>query len=125
MKRCMVILNEQHTLLPDQKRRLDEVFGDDGWETYPVPAEGWVREEIIKQAEGILRNALAWKDDHDYTVVFASPVPALLVILARHSGSERKPILGVFVFHNDKRIAKELPGGKSIHTVAPDGWEFV
>ncbi|HEX8923307.1 MAG TPA: hypothetical protein VF828_01055 [Patescibacteria group bacterium] len=100
------MINEQHTLIPDQVRALNDKFGEGKWERLDVPAEGWsAAEQYIVQAE------------HKFDVlVFASPVPLLLMIAAR-----MKPE-NTFVFHNDRREKKELPNGKIISTVAAEGW---
>ena len=113
--KILVILNEQHKLLPDQERLLNEDFEHVGWEIFPVPAEGWTLEQIKEEVLPDLFNR---------AVVFASPVPALLLFLASQRGGER-----VWLFHNDRRVAKEIPDGKGgkklIHVVATDGWQLV
>ena len=110
-----VILNEQHSLLPAQTALLDAKFGAGGWKIFPVPATGWTRQEIETLAVELAEPARA------LAVVFASPIPLLIARLAA-----RKDL--VLVFHNDRRVAKEVPDGKGgvkvIHTVAPDGWEL-
>jgi len=45
-----VILNEQHTLLEEQKTLLDDKFGKQ-WVIFSVPAEGWNRSEIGEVAK--------------------------------------------------------------------------
>lgn len=111
MKRAIVVLNEQHSLMSDQERVLNERF--ESYEILPVPARGWTLEEIKEQVQ---RLATASE-----VVVFASPVPAMIVLLA----SERHTTQGLCVFHNDHRDKKELPNGKTIMTVAKDGWQLV
>jgi hypothetical protein len=107
-----VLLNAAHTLLPAQEELLTARFGDGGWELFPIPEQGWTRQEQTALAEKVAGE-----------VVFASPVPLLLGLFARQS--ERR----VSIFHNDRRVAREVPDGKGgvrvIHTVAPDGWELV
>lgn len=120
-EKAKIVMNEQHTLLSDQTRVLDEHFPG-GWSLLPVPADGWTLAEMRKIASRICVG----------NVVFASPVPALLAMLARESGWRSgikdqislEP-LRVWVLHNDNRVAKELPGGKIVHTVSPDGWVLV
>ena len=112
--KVQVIINKAHTLMPDQVRVLDESFRQ-GWERYDVPETGWtlsqIREDVLPELETAV-------------TVFASPVPALILLLAGSRAGH-----GVYVFHNDKRLAKEVPDGKGgvrvIHTVATDGWELV
>lgn len=123
-----VILNEQHTLLPDQERVLNEKFGEGEWATFFVPSNGWTLEEQQRISEKYRRSDVP-------AVVFASPVPFLLMELARTEGVASladRHNLGrtidtptVYVFHNDRREKKELPNGKIIHTVAQEGWEIV
>jgi hypothetical protein len=103
-----VILNEQHKLMDDQKRMLDERFGIAGWEIASVPKSGWDLKEMRNVAE-ILKNE---------TVCFASPIPALMKLVAS-TGNE------FYVLHNDNREKKELPNGKIIMTVAKEGWMIV
>ena len=121
-----IIINEQHTLLSDQARVLNEKFGQGTWSTLTVPSAGWTLEEIRTLTDRF----------NTGTVVFVSPIPALLCSLADKAGYQAgydrgsdtipsEPPLVVLVFHNDNRVAKELPGGKIIHTVAPDGWILV
>ncbi len=107
-----VILNEQHTLLDNQKELISEKFGDQ-WEIFSVPAAGWNRSEIGEVAKE-LANA---------TVVFASPIPLLLGTLAYEQGCGST--CSVLLLHNDKREKKELPTGKVISVVAKTGWELI
>ena len=108
--KTLIIINEQHTLLPDQQRVLDENLRR-GWELFPVPAEGWT---LAEMREDVLLEI------GDRPVVFVSPIPALILMLA---GSRAG--VNIAVMHNDRRVAKELPGGRVVHTVAPEGWELV
>ena len=108
MTKTKVILNEQHKLMDDQKRMLDERFGIAGWEITSVPSKGWIIEKM-KEVAGDLSN---------YTVCFASPIPALMKLVAS-TGNE------FYVLHNDNREKKELPNGKIIMTVAKEGWMIV
>jgi hypothetical protein len=112
--RVQVIINKAHNLLPDQVRVLYGAFRQ-GWERYDVPESGWtlsqIREDVLPELE-------------DCITVFASPVPALILLLACSRAG-----YGVYVLHNDRRVAREVPDGKGgvrvIHSVAPDGWELV
>lgn len=125
MKKVYVILNEQHRLLPDQERLLNERFGD-AWEIYHVPADGWTLAEQRKK-----RDELETAD----AVIFASPVPYLLKELSFYQGASHMASLEnmkvsygrpeVLVFHTDKREKKELPDGRIISVVAAEGWQLV
>lgn len=108
-----VILNEQHTLLEEQKTLLDDKFGKQ-WVILSVPAEGWNRSEIGEVAKRLVND----------TVVFASPIPLLLGTLAYEQGCGSAK-LQTFLLHNDKREKKELPTGKVISVVAKTGWELI
>ena len=107
-----VILNEQHTLLEEQKTLLDDKFGKQ-WVILSVPAEGWNRSEIGEVAKRLVND----------TVVFASPIPLLLATLAYEQGCGST--CSVFLLHNDVREKKELPTGKVISVVAKTGWELI
>ncbi len=104
-----VIINEQHSLLPNQEEVLNETYSNQ-WELYPIPKDG-ISLEQIKQA------VAKFKLDN-CTVVFLSPIPAMIFWCGK---------IGVkhAVFHNDKREKKELPNGKVISITAKDGWEIV
>ena len=118
----IVIMNEQHSLLKDQVRVISKL--DPKFTILNVPAAGWTYEEMLSVADSLVVSS----DDEHMTIVFVSPVPALLMILSRHDGITHKDgfsNLEVRVLHNDNRVAKELPGGKIIHTVAPTGWMVV
>lgn len=113
----IVFINEQHYLLPGQVELLEDVY-----ETRLVPKDGWTYEEQLVVANQALNDLRESEDDED-SVVFVSPVPALLKLLAHASGK-----FGGFdclVFHNDRRDKKELPDGRIISVVAKDGWELV
>lgn len=119
-----VILNEQHSLMEQQKTLLDQTFGENGWEFLKVPANGWTLEEQIEIAK-----SLVGVQFHESKVVFASPVPILLAKLSYLAGSFKEAVginaTQVFVLHNDRREKKELPGGKVISVVAKEGWQLV
>ena len=123
MKRAVVILNEQHTLMNEQKKILDELY--DSWEIYPVPATGWTLDEQKKQAERL--------SNHPADKIIGSPVPYLIMTLAAKQAANyemapARPLIftgRLFLFHNDKREKKELPGGKIINVVADTGWSLV
>lgn len=104
MKKALVILNEQHSLLEEQRGILDGLFD---WTIKAVPASGWTLSEM----RGVLEELKSF----DGEVVFASPVPALIL------GMEGRG----FLFHNDHREKKELPNGKIVMAVAQTGWQLI
>jgi hypothetical protein len=109
MTKAIVVINEQHNLMEDQVRILNEEF--DEYELLKVPAVGWTLPEINQVADD-----LAGK-----TAVIVSPVPALIKLLAMQADEDEN----IFVFHNDNREKKELPSGKIVMTVAAEGWVLV
>lgn len=121
----LVILNEQHTLLEQQEKVLENQLGS--FEFLHVPATGWTLEQQKEVAQNVL-------DMGDVNVVFASPVPVLLGMLSFTSGMGAEGLNNgvgavgvnttVFILHNDKREKKELPNGKVVFTVAQDGWQL-
>ena len=104
-----VIKNEQHKLLNSQRDIIMSRW--DKMEIFPVPANGWGKDDIISIAEQLALDG----DD----VIFVSPVPLLLAKLVK------KNMNNIFVFFNSHREKKELPNGKIIFTVPTDGWELV
>jgi len=115
----LVIINEQHSLLPTQEMLLKDkpVF------LIKIPASGVVLEDqfyLAKTLVGILdRYPLT-------TLVFASSIPFLLrevmieVMLPDSANYTR-----IRIFHNDRREKKELPDGKIIYTIPAEGWKLV
>lgn len=110
-----VVLNEQHSLLPEQEELLDREFGAGKWKIYSVPQQGWTLNQMFEVIP-ILAKARA--------VVFASPVPFVLGQLSYLKG-KNPDYPEVYVFHNDNREKKELPGGKIVYTVAKHGWKLL
>lgn len=108
----ILVINDQHSLMTDQQRVLDEVFPQ-GWDVFRVPPQGMN-----------LDNIKDWVDQVDpaQTVIMVSPIPAFFCLLAKRG-------INFCTLHNDKRAAKEIPDGKGgvkvIHTVAPVGWQVV
>src|SRR5690625_5262425 len=101
-----IILNEQHSLLDNQKEVLEERYGDD-YEIFSVPAKGWTVEEMDKISEEL---------EDENLVIFASPVPYLLMKLTYRRGlaagvnmssDEDRHSAPVGIFHNDHRKKKE------------------
>jgi len=120
--RVIVILNEQHQLLDEQRQILDFRFGTGKWEILHVPAGGWTLEQVWEVADKL--------SNFSTTVIFASPVPALMKELAYREGRRDGAEYGdapftVKLFHNDRREKKELPDGRQISVVAKEGWQLV
>ncbi len=119
--KALVIINVSHQLLPSQVERLDATFGPGNWKRLDVPEAGWPRKKQER-----LASLLCCR-----TLVFASPVPLLLARSAaiRVHLDPAMAFWGLWVFHNDTRVAKEVPDGKGgvkvIHTVANTGWELI
>jgi len=112
MKKTIVIINEQHKLMKEQKELLNSNF--DSWEKKEVPASGW----NINQMENVISDLTLFSG----TVVMASPVTYMVMQLAKlHSDY----YVEVKIFHNDNREKVELPNGKVIHKVAKTGWQLV
>jgi hypothetical protein len=116
-----VIMNEQHSLLPEQEALLNDKFGK-AWEILPIPASGLKLAEMKELAKELSR----------VETVFCSPIPALMILVAGEHHYDACQCDGgcffklpMWVFHNDRRVAKELPNGKVIHTVAKEGWQLV
>jgi len=96
MEKCLVIINEQHSLLPEQKK----ILKDNYKEIYflKVPKGGWTLKEMQDKFDEI-QNFIWYNGD----VIFASPIPYLLLRLAFHEGYWSEHIKGrVRIFHNDK-----------------------
>lgn len=130
MEKCIVILNEQHSLLPEQEKILQKEYGE--IEFLSVPANGWTlqeQEEVIEKIEEKLDLHLCGARN-PADIVFVSPVPFLLRELTEMSICAAPEFqIGhrfvVRVFHNDRREKKELPNGKVISVVAKEGWVLV
>ena len=126
--KAIVIINETHTLMEDQVKVLNERFGEGNWELYSSPKEGWSKNEMDHQIEKIKSMVKEYGKLH---VVFASPIPYMLMELVRNEiyipSAEYCENTGLFVhvLHNDKREKKELPNGKYIAVVAKEGWQLL
>ena len=109
-----VIINEQHTLLEQQARILNEKFGD--FQRLLVPSEGWNKKERDHICDSLSGN-----------VIFVSPIPGMIQRLAADAAanaaeSGHSTALRTFVFSNDRREKKELPNGRIISVTAQEGW---
>jgi hypothetical protein len=103
----LVIMNEQHSLMSEQKVLLDAAYKD--WDFFKIPADGY---DLLE-----LDNAIEELREKD--VLFLSPVPLMIRELAK------RPDKLTLLFHNDKRVKKELPNGRIISVVAQTGWEII
>ena len=120
-----VIINQQHTLLPQQQELINKKFKNINF--IKVPSNGWTLKEQTEQVKSLLGQ----------TVVFVSPVPYMLASLSLWRGyglagnlqevglSLKGQGTKVFLFHNDNRDKKELPNGKVISVISATGWELV
>jgi len=108
--KTILIINEQHSLLPEQKEILSNRF--ENWEVLPVPSTGWT-------AKDMQETALYLSCQEEVNAVFASPIPYLLKLACTMDN------VAVHIFHNDNRDKKELPNGKVIFTVAQEGWQLL
>lgn len=120
----IVIINEQHSLLPQQSELIRKKLGDE-IELNKIPSEGINRQQIEELAEQLNRL-------HDTNIVILSPIPLLLARLAHYSGEcDTLALYGgssgnsIYILHNDKREKKELSNGKVISVVAQEGWELI
>ena len=115
-----IIINEQHTLLPQQVEVIKHIFDPAAYRhiLVKVPAQGWDRLEqdaCISMLEGV--------------VLFISPIPRMIKLLSedallnqfqmKHSISK---VTLTTVLCNDTREKVELPNGKIIHKISETGW---
>lgn len=121
MKKAIIVMNESHSLLPEQEKILGMVY--EGFDILPVPSQGWDTDEMLDKINQLHDKACEEKLD----IVFVSPIPLMIrelteMAMCPNSGRRR---YRVKLFHNDRREKKELPGGKIIQVVAQTGWELV
>ena len=90
--RTLVIINEQHKLLDQQRIVLDKKFPN--WELLKVPSTGWTLEEM----KGVVMDIV--EDSSVEAVVCVSPIPYIIRALAEAEIGQGRPIL--YLFHNDK-----------------------
>ena len=134
MTKTWIMINEGHTLLPEQQEILEERYGS--WETILIPEKGWSIEEM-RSIINDSRFESTLQDEVIKTVVFVSPIAYMIGEMKLNKGFDEgimesnswediykiSPV--VKVFFNAHREAKELPGGKIIHTIAKTGWQLV
>lgn len=129
-KRLVVIINENHKLLPEQEHILKEMFPGLKPEFLFAPATGWTKEEMDEIVASFREATIGPERYHKQDVVFVSPIPYLLRELTRAEIDvypEWSVDTGIWVsvFHNDRREKKELPDGRVIQVVAQSGWELL
>lgn len=121
--RTIIIINEQHSLLPQQSELIRKELGEE-IELKKIPAEGINRQEIEAITEDL--NKL-----NNTNIVVLSPIPLLLGRLAYTSGEidgrydcvcQRNRI---YILHNDQREKKELPNGVVRSVISKEGWELI
>lgn len=112
--KTLVIINEQHTLLPQQEEIILDKFGE--FSFMKVPASGWTSKEIAEKTLGIDSSL---KYGEQVNLVFASPIPLMIKLASFLRG------VNIYILHNDRREKKELPNGKVIFTVAQEGWQIL
>ena len=121
--KTIIIINEQHSLLPQQKEIIVRELGGE-IELKKIPSEGINRQQIEEIVEEL-------SNLDTINILVLSPIPLLLGRLAHRAGE----IDGrydwiclrshIYILHNDKREKKELPNGKVISVVAQEGWELI
>lgn len=123
--KTIIIINEAHSLLSEQEKILNETFG--AYEFLYAPRDGWSYSDQLRIAKQLV--------EEGGNIVFVSPVPVLLGLVAFYKGYGRagieigQPFMGcdinLYLFHNDCREKKELPNGKIIQVVTSTGWQLV
>jgi len=119
MNKAKVVINVAHSLMAEQVELLNEKFGNDNWERFDVPTEGWTLNEQREISDNL-----------NTAVVFASPLPVMVARLSFKVGASYYTNVGdncpseIFVFHNDKREKKQF-GNKIVYVVAQEGWQLV
>lgn len=123
--RNVVIMNEAHSLLSEQEKILKEKFKR--YEFLYIPKNGWSKEDQQRIAKQLVNEG--------GNIIFISPVPVLLGLIAFYKGYGQagietgQPFMGcdinLFLFHNDHRQKKELPDGRIIQVVASTGWQLM
>ena len=121
MKRAIIVMNETHSLLSEQKEILGRTY--EKFDILPVPSQGWTLDEMIDKIHEIHERACREELD----IVFVSPIPLMIRELAEMAicPNSRRRRYRVKLFHNDRREKKELPDGRIISVVAQTGWELV
>jgi hypothetical protein len=131
MKTVTVVINEQHTLLPNQEEVMRKEHPIATWKELKVPAEGWNLQEmkgICKALTGhiIMVSPIPYMIKNLTAQVVDNEAQALLFHFGvNHNMHTKGNIDGVQIMCNDTREKVELPNGKIIHKVAATGWYLV
>jgi hypothetical protein len=133
MNKTIVIINEQHSLLPEQEEIIKQTFKN--FEILKVPTNGWTLQEQKEVASRLYKQVATNRlgEETDNAIIFVSPVPFLMKEMQKraimsvpfHDMSREYENYCVLVFHNDRREKKELPDGKVISVVTQKGWQLV
>lgn len=121
----LVIINEQHSLLPQQEEVIKKELGGE-IKLHKIPAEGINQKQIEDLAES-LNNPV----NSNKNIIVLSPIPLLLARLSHHAGMLDAMYDGtckrnhVYILHNDLREKKELPDGRVVSAIAKDGWKLI
>lgn len=121
--RNIIIINEQHNLLPQQKEIIIRELGGE-IELKKIPSEGLSRQQI----EGLVEE-LSKLDT--VNIIVLSPIPLLLGRLAHKAGEldGRYDWMclrsHIYILHNDKREKVELPNGTVRSVISKEGWELI
>lgn len=96
MRKAAVIMNETHAMFPEQRECLRRMFG-----TYiniiSLPEEGATYDQMEELMIDMVRQ-------EDTDIVFISPVPYMLMRLAKMQGAGELGERNVYMFHRDIRI---------------------
>ena len=121
--KALVVLNEAHTMLPQQEKLLGVEIYDD-WDILPVPKEGWTLDKMKDDIRPPLENALLTGTD----IVFVSPIPWLIKRLSFFEGSQYArdnfSVGAVRVMMRDQRIKTETKDGVITSKISGDGWRL-
>lgn len=129
-KRLVIVMNENHKLLPEQELIIKERFPDLEAEFLFVPANGWTKEEMDQVVASFEKEAIGPDRCLAQYIIFVSPIPYLIRELTRaeiiaYPECSFETGIRVYIFHNDRREKKELPDGRIIQVVAQEGWQLV
>ena len=115
--KVFVIMNERHSLLPEQFNILKGFCdsNNSGYAGLVIPANGFTKKEMDSFITEALHNSMNEVESSRY--VFVTPVPYLIGRLAS-SG------MSVYLFHNDNKVEREYNGSK-IFSSAKTGWKLL
>lgn len=116
MKLALVIINEQHTLLPEQKKLLEKRYV---FQEILLPKRGLDKAAMLNLATELILENKRWLKKHRVQeIIFVSPIPGLMAMLCQRGKSFR-------VLHNSRREKVENPDGRLVMTLAKKGWEII